>query len=86
MGGTRVQEYFANESKALLDVYRQFQILLPDENRNGASHNGEDGRYVESLIKEFLKRFLPKDLEVLTGFILRPVDILMRRSRLSGVA
>ena len=72
MDGTRVQEYFANESKALLDIYRQFQILLPNRNQNSASHNGEDGRYVESLIKEFLKRFLPKDLEVLTGSILRP--------------
>lgn len=32
----------------------------------------EDGRYVETLISEYLKRYLPKDLEVLTGFIMRP--------------
>ena len=54
--------------QAMLDTYRQFQILIPAKNKNGAAHNGEDGRYVETLIREYLKRYLPKDLEVLTGF------------------
>lgn len=72
MDGRRIQEYFFNESKALIDVYKQFQVLLPDGHQDAASHKGEDGRYVESLLKEFLKRFLPKDLEILTGFIMRP--------------
>lgn len=72
MDGTRVQEYWSNEMQAMLDTYRQFQILIPAKDRNGAAHNGEDGRYVETLIREYLKRYLPKDLEVLTGFILRP--------------
>lgn len=58
--------------QAMLDNYRQFQIFIPSDGRNGAAHNGEDGRYVENLIREYLKRYLPKDLEVLTGFILRP--------------
>ena len=56
----------------MLYTYKQFQILIPAENRDGAAHNGEDGRYVDTLIREYLKRYLPKDLEVLTGFILRP--------------
>lgn len=72
MDGKRIQEYLSNETKALLAVFNQFQTLLPDPTQDAASHKGEDGRYIESLIKEYLKRYLPKDLEVLTGFILRP--------------
>lgn len=72
MDGKRIQEYIANEAKTLLTVYNQFQTLLPHSTQGAASHKGEDGRYVESLIKEYLKRYLPKDLEVFTGFILRP--------------
>ena len=72
MDGKRIQAYWANETKALLTVYQQFQTLLPDPHQDAAIHKGEDGRYIESLIKEYLKKFLPKDLDVLTGFILRP--------------
>lgn len=72
MDGKRIQEYLSSEAKALLAVYRQFQTLLPDPTQDAASHKGEDGRYIESLIKEYLKKHLPKDLEVVTGFILRP--------------
>lgn len=72
MADTRIKNYWSNEVDALLKIYKQFQILLPAENREGALHVGEDGRYVEYLIKEYLKRYLPKDLEILTGFILRP--------------
>ena len=72
MDGKRIREYWSNEMQALLDTYKQFQVLIPAKNRNGADHNGQDGRYVETLIREYLKRYLPKDLEVLTGFILRP--------------
>ena len=66
MDGKRIQNYWSNEMQAMLDTYKQFQILIPAENRNGAAHNGEDGRYVETLIREYLKRYLPKDLEVLS--------------------
>ena len=72
MDGKRIQEYLSNEAKALLTVYKQFQTLLPHPTQNAASHKGEDGRYIESLIKEYLKRYLPSDLEVFTGFILCP--------------
>ena len=78
MDGNRVRKYWSNEIQAMLDTYRQFQILVHAQERengtipDGADHNGEDGRYVENLICEYLKRYLPKDLEVLTGFILRP--------------
>lgn len=72
MDGKRIQDYFANETKALINIYKQFQILIPDQTQNAAAHKGEDGRYVESLIKEFLTRYLPQGLKVFTGFILRP--------------
>lgn len=72
MDGKRIQEYWANEARSLLTIYQQFQTLLPDPKQDAAVHKGEDGRYIESLIKEYLRKILPRDLEVLTGFILRP--------------
>ena len=72
MDGKRIQVYLANEARSLLTVYRQFQTLLPDEQQDAASHKGEDGRYVESLVKSFLSKFLPQGLEVFSGFIYRP--------------
>ncbi|MGN1165713.1 MAG: DUF6602 domain-containing protein [Lachnospiraceae bacterium] len=72
MDGHRIQQYWSHEMEAMLDTYKQFEILLPAKGRKGAAHTGEDGRYVETLIREYLKRYLPKDLEVLTGFIMRP--------------
>lgn len=72
MDGNRIQRYWSQEMQAMLDTYKQFETLLPAKRRKGAVHAGEDGRYVEALIREYLKRYLPKDLEVLTGFILRP--------------
>jgi hypothetical protein len=72
MDGRRLQDFWNQEVKSLLAVYRQFETLLPNPNSKGAAHHGEDGRYVESLLRTYLKKFLPSDLEVLTGFILRP--------------
>ena len=72
MDGQRIREYIATEATALLAVYKQFQTLLPHPTQDAASHKGEDGRYIESLIKEYLRKILPQDLEVLTGFVLRP--------------
>ncbi|WP_286297673.1 DUF6602 domain-containing protein [Vibrio apostichopi] len=72
MDGVRIQNYWSKEVEALLATYKQFEILVPSQTRAGAAHQGEDGRYVEDLIGEYLRKFLPKGLEVLTGFILRP--------------
>lgn len=72
MADTRIKEYWSREMDALLDIYQQFQTLIPSKKNAGAAHVGEDGRYVECLIREYLERYLPKDLEILTGFILRP--------------
>lgn len=72
MDGKRIQEYWSQEIDSLLATYRQFETLIPSDDHEGAAHHGEDGRYVEDLIREYLSKFLPKDLEVLTGFVLRP--------------
>ena len=37
MDGKRIQNYWSNEMQAMLDTYKQFQILIPAENRNGAA-------------------------------------------------
>lgn len=71
MGGERAEHYWAMEMKSVLAKYRQFETLIPDPGGRGAAHKGEDGRYVESILKETLQKFLPAGLEILTGFILR---------------
>lgn len=70
--GARIREYLSSEVRALLEVYNQFATLLPHPTDSGAAHRGEDGRFVETLIREYLRRLLPKGLEVLSGFVLRP--------------
>lgn len=55
MDGECIREYWSNEIRALLDTYKQFQVLIPAKDKNGADHNGEDGRYVEILLREYLK-------------------------------
>jgi hypothetical protein len=72
MDGKRIQDYWSAEVEALVQTYRQFETLIPAPTGAGAGHRGEDGRFVEDLVREYLSHFLPKDLEVLTGFILRP--------------
>lgn len=70
--GSRVRQYLSSEVKALLEVYDQFATLVPHPTQAGAAHRGEDGRFVETLIRSYLRRLLPSNLEILTGFILRP--------------
>lgn len=71
MGGERLREYWSAEMRGMLDSYRQFERLIPAKSGKGADHPAEDGRYVESILKETLKKFLPSKVEVLNGFILR---------------
>lgn len=72
MDGQRIRDHFSSEIRSLIEKYTQFEKLLPSKTSAGASHRGEDGRYVESLIREYLQKYLPKGIELLTGFILRP--------------
>ncbi|EIZ1005775.1 hypothetical protein MOV00_000253 [Vibrio vulnificus] len=72
MDGKRLQDYWSQEVDALISTYKQFETLIPSEKHEGSAHHGEDGRFVEDLIREYFSKYLPKGLEVLTGFILRP--------------
>lgn len=72
MGEDRLKPYWNNDMNALLETYKQFEVLIPSKTGKGSAHNGEDGRYVENMLKNYMKKYLPKDLEILTGFILRP--------------
>ncbi len=72
MDGERVRNYLSQDVDALLSTYKQFETLLPHSYDAGAAHRGEDGRYVESLIRSYLVKYLPSCLKVSTGFILRP--------------
>lgn len=72
MDGKRIQQYWGKEVDALVEIYQQFERLIPNEKTEGAAHKGEDGRYVEELIRQYLKKYLPLSVEVFTGFILRP--------------
>lgn len=71
MGGKRIEDYWSAEMKSVIDSFRQFEILIPSGTGGGSGHPGEDGRYVESILKDMLRKFLPVGVEVLTGFILR---------------
>jgi len=70
--GNRLQKFRTQEIKALLESYEQFATLIPSDKHEGSAHHGEDGRFVEDLLTEYLSKNLPKGLEILTGFILRP--------------
>ena len=72
MDGQRIQAFFQQEALSMFDAYKNFETLIPSPKGSGADHKGEDGRFVENLIRSFLIKYLPKELEVLTGFIVRP--------------
>ena len=71
MGGERIERYWAAEMRSAIEKYRQFEMQIPAASGSGAGHHGEDGRYVESILKSTLKQFLPQGLDILSGFILR---------------
>lgn len=81
MDGKCIRAFFSTEVNALLDRYSQFQLLMPADSRSGSSHVGEEGRFVESLIREIIKRFMPDTVEVFSGFILRPAAKTGRSGR-----
>lgn len=55
MGGQTIQKCFENEAKEILAIYKNIESLLPRANASGSSHPAEEGRFVEYLIRGFLK-------------------------------
>lgn len=58
MDGKRLQDYWSQEVEALIATYRQFETLIPSEKHEGSAHHGEDGRFVEDLIREYFSGFV----------------------------
>lgn len=72
MKGERVRSFFQIEARTLLDRYLVIETLLPNARTAGASHRGEEGRFIESLLRSFLNKHLPSSLRAVSGFILCP--------------
>lgn len=70
--GSRVRQFFAIEADTLLKRYRVIETLLPNAKVAGAAHRGEEGRYIETLLRSFLNKHLPANLRAVSGFILCP--------------
>ena len=70
--GLRVRNFFDIEAKTLLDRFRVFETLLPNIKTKGAAHRGEEGRYIEALLRSFLYKHSPEGLRAVSGFILCP--------------
>ncbi len=72
MDGSRVRALLSSNTKALIFTYDQFESLVPSNRAAGSAHAAEDGKFVESLLRRYLRELLPEDLDIATGFILRP--------------
>jgi hypothetical protein len=70
--GERIRAFFDIEANVLYQRYKTIETLLPAHGRRGADHRGEEGRHVESLLRDFLNRHLPGELRAFSGFIVRP--------------
>lgn len=77
----RVRTYFNSETKVLLEKYKRIESFLPSSHRAGSSHTGEEGRFIEALIREFLNKHLPSNIEAGTGFIYRPATKTGKNNR-----
>lgn len=72
MKGERVREFFNAETKSILSIYKNIETLIPAAKKAGSGHVAEEGRYIESILRSFLNKHLPKNLKAYSGFILRP--------------
>ncbi len=70
--GHRVRSFFEIEARTLQERYRVIETLLPNAKTKGAAHRGEEGRFIESLLRTFLNKHLPGNLQAVSGFILCP--------------
>lgn len=70
--GMRVRDFFDIEAEVLYSRYKVIETLLPHPDRRGSVHTGEEGRYVESLVRDFLNRHLPRNVRAVSGFIVCP--------------
>jgi hypothetical protein len=70
--GQRIRDFFTIEAKAMSENYKIIETLLPNSRTKGAAHRGEEGRYIEAILRTFLNKHLPQNLRAVSGFILCP--------------
>ena len=70
--GQRVRSFFEIEARTLQDRFRVIETLLPNPHTRGSAHRGEEGRFIESLLRAFLNKHLPGNLQAVSGFVLCP--------------
>lgn len=63
---TNLTNYHKSITKEIISTNKRVRDLV--------THWGEDGKYKEVVFKNVLKRFLPKSLEIGTGFIIKPLE------------
>lgn len=70
--GHRVRSFFEIEARTLQERYRVIETLLPNSHTKGSAHRGEEGRFIESLLRTVLNKHLPGNLQAVSGFVLCP--------------
>lgn len=70
--GAGVRKHFEILADVLYRRFRTVEALLPSSHAAGAAHTAEEGRHVESLLRNLLNEHLPAELRAYSGFILRP--------------
>ncbi|MCX7610057.1 MAG: hypothetical protein N2043_00520 [Ignavibacterium sp.] len=70
-----MNDYRVNPEEFQKSITRELDIIK-DRVRNliGNSNWGEEGRYKEAILRNVIKRFLPTDLSIGTGFIIKKDD------------
>jgi len=61
-----IEEFHKSLGEELLVVQNRVRNLI------GSVHWGEEGRYKEILVQNFLRKYLPEDIGIGTGFIIAP--------------
>jgi hypothetical protein len=70
--GLRIRRFFEFEAASIYEKIKIVETLLPSERGAGASHKGEEGRYLEALVRDFLNKHLPDGIRAVSGFIMLP--------------
>jgi hypothetical protein len=69
-----IEEFQKTLSRELLTIKDRVRNLIGD------AHWGEEGRYKESILKNVISRFLPRNLSIGTGFIINMEREQLKRS------
>jgi hypothetical protein len=73
---------YNSEYDKLINGVELFRDLLPSDSKNASIHSGEEGRFVENLVVEFLRNSLPAQLEVASGFVVGAKDLRLRSGQI----